>query len=55
MGLGSAVGAVAVELAAVMAATVVVVAAAAAAATVLEGASEDAQGQRWHLAQRSAE
>jgi hypothetical protein len=38
-----------------MAATVVVVVvAAAAAATVLEGASEDAQGQHWHLA-RSAE
>jgi hypothetical protein len=44
------------ELAVVTEATVVVVvAAAAAAATVLEGASEDAQGQRWHLARRSAE
>ncbi len=46
MGLGSAVGAVPVELAAAMAETVAV-------ATVLGVASEGAQGQRWQLA-RSA-
>jgi len=46
VGLGSAVGAVPVELAAAMVETVAV-------ATVLGVALEDAQGQRWHPA-RSA-